>query len=67
MLDLRLMFQASKLQSPACSLLPSLSPASLDTAGSDDREQLGSKNHAPLQKFAVSLLTYDISTIDHAW
>src|SRR5215469_13223991 len=36
------------------------------TARSDEREQLGSKNHAPLQKFPVPLLTYDISTIDHA-
>src|SRR5215470_16891992 len=37
------------------------------TAGADEREQLGSTNRAALQKFAVSLLTYDISTIDHAW
>src|SRR6516162_5381745 len=35
--------------------------------GFDEREQLGSKNHTPLQKFAVPLLTNDISTIDHAW
>jgi len=50
-------------------LAPAIAVASVPrhTARSDERGQLGSKNHAPLQKFPVPLLTYDISTIDHAW
>jgi hypothetical protein len=49
-------------------LAPAIAVASVPRhiAGVDEREQLGSKTNTPLQKFAVSLLTYDISTIDHA-